>query len=78
MPKIPIVKVKIFLKYLLKYGCEEISIRGSHHKIFNPQTNMTSFVTVHGNQDFDKGSFSGVLSQLSIDVAEFLEFMENN
>ena len=78
MPKIPVVKAKVFLKILAKYGCEEVSIRGSHHKIFNPRTNMTSIVTVHGGQDLGKGSFSGVLSQLGIDVEDFLEFMKNN
>ena len=78
MPKIPIIKAKHFLSFLEKYGCTEISIRGSHHKMFNPKTSMTSVVTVHSGQDFDKGSFSGVLSQLGIDADDFLEFMKNN
>ena len=78
MPNIPIVKTKVLLKYLIKYGCDEISIRGSHHKMFNPETNMTSMIAIHGGQDVDKGSFSGILSQLGIDIDDFLEFMKNN
>ena len=78
MPKIPIVKAKIFFKYLTKYGCDEISIRDSHHKLFNPVTNMTSIFAIHGDQDVDKGSFSSILKQLGIDVDDFLEFIENN
>lgn len=33
MPKIPRIKAKDFLKYLIKYDCTEISITGSHHKV---------------------------------------------
>jgi len=78
MPKIPIIKAKAFLKFLEKYGCEEISVRNSHHKIFNPETNRTSVVSVHGGQDLAKGAFSGTLRQLGVDIDEFLEFMKNN
>lgn len=78
MPKIPVIKAKIFLRFLTKYGCEEVSIRGSHHKIFNPETNRTSVVAVHGSEDLDKGSFSGILNQLEIDVNDFLKFIEKN
>ena len=38
MPKIPIIKAKDFYKYLLKYGCEPVSIRSSHFKVRNPET----------------------------------------
>jgi len=78
MPNIPIIKAKDFLKFLVKYGCEEISMRGSHHKIFYDVTNKTSVVAIHGGQDLDKGSFSGILNQLDIDIEDFLEFIKNN
>ena len=76
MPKIPIIKTKSFIELLIKYGCSEISVRGSHHKIFNPRTNRTSVVAIHGGQDLDKGSFSGILRQLDIDIEDFLEFIK--
>ena len=78
MPKIPIVKAKVFLGFLMKYGCDEINVRGSHHKIFNSKTGRTSVIAVHSGQDLDKGSFSGILNQLDIDIENFLEFMKNN
>ena len=78
MPKIPIVKAYDFLNLIVKYGCEKISVRGSHHKMFNPQTGKTSIVSIHGGCDVDKGSFAGALSQLGIDIDDFLDFMKNN
>ena len=78
MPKIPIIKAKILLKFLTKYGCDKTTIRGSHNKLYNPKTNMTSIIAIHGGQDVDKGSFSGILKQLGIDIEDFLEFMKNN
>ena len=57
------------------YGCEIINVNGSHHKVI--YKNNTSTVAVH-KKDFDRGSFSGVLKQLGIDMNEFIEFMKNN
>ena len=78
MPRIPVIKAKDFYQFLIKYGCVAISIRGSHHKIQNPKTSKISVVTIHGGKDFDKGAFSSVLSQLEIDVDEFLKFISNH
>ena len=75
MPKIPIVKAKDFCKHLIRYGCEEISIRGSHHKIHNPSTGRTSVVAIHSGKEVDRGAFSSVLSQLGIEVSEFIKFI---
>jgi len=75
MPRIPVIKVKDFCELLVKYGCVEVSIRGSHHKIHNPSTGMTSIVAVHSSQDLDRGSFTGILGQLGIDLGEFLKFI---
>ena len=75
MPRIPVLKAKDFYNFLLKYGCIAVSIKGSHHKIFNPKTGKTSVVTIHSGKDFDKGSFSGVVSQLGIDIEDFVNFI---
>ena len=76
MPKIPVIKAKDFFKFLVKYGCQEISIRGSHHKMFNPATRKTSVISIHSGQDINKGAFVGVLSQLGIDVSAFVDFIK--
>lgn len=75
MPKIPVIKAKDFYWFLVKYGCQMVSVRGSHHKIFNPNAKKTSVVAIHSSQDVDKGSFSGILGQLGIDVEEFIGFI---
>ena len=78
MPRIPIIKAKDFLKILIKYGCEEINIRSSHHKIFYPKTNRTSIVSIHGSYDLEKGAFASTLNQLDIDIEDFLKFIEKS
>lgn len=78
MPKIPIVKARDFCDFLVKYGCAEISVKGSHHKIYNPQTRKTSVIAIHSGKDLDRGTFSGVLRQLGIDIGEFVKYLENN
>jgi len=75
MPKIPTIKAKDFLKYLIKYGCTELTTHGSHHKV--KYKNKISIVAIH-NKDYAKGSFSGILSQLEINIDDFIEFIEKN
>lgn len=78
MPKIPIVKSKDFLKYLLKYNCTLVSVKGSHHKVLNLANNKISIVPVHSNKDLATGLFSKILKDLKIDIEDFLNFMKNN
>lgn len=76
MPKLPVIRAKDFLKHLLRYGCEEVSVRGSHHKVYNPGSGMVTVIAVHSGEDLKKAMFAAILSQLGIDVDEFLEFIE--
>jgi len=78
MPKIPTIKSRDFYASLIKFGCLEQSIRGSHHKLLNPKTNKTSVVPVHGGKDIKKGTFSAVLRQLEIDADAFIDFIEGH
>jgi len=75
MPKLPILRAKDFLKYLIAFGCEEVSVRGSHHKVYNPESGMTTVVSVHSGIDLKKSMLAGILNQLGIDVEEFLDFI---
>ena len=59
MPKIPIVKAKDFLKYLLRYGCELVSVKGSHHKILNKSNKQISILPIHSNKDLAPALFFG-------------------
>lgn len=76
MPKIPRVKAKDFFKYLLKYGCTEISINGSHHKIRNNKNNKISVVAIHSSEILFPAMFSAILKQLDIDIEDFIRFIE--
>jgi len=75
MSKIPIIKAKDFYKLLIKYGCIATSIKGSHHKLYNPRTNKTSIITIHSNKDVSNGAFLSALNQLAIEKDDFLNFM---
>jgi len=76
MPKIPIIKAKDFLSELLAYGCEIVSVNGSHHKIKNPKNGKTTTIPIHGGKDLKKGLFPAILKALNIDVIEFLNFIK--
>lgn len=43
---------------------------GSHHLYYNPKTNKTIIVPVHGNKDLAKGTFFAILKQAGIDKTE--------
>ena len=78
MPNIPIVKAKDFYKYLIKYGCEPVSVKSSHFKLNNPKTGAVATVPIHSGKDLNKNLFVPILKQLNIDVEDFLEFIKNN
>lgn len=75
MPKVPRIKAKDFFKYLLKYNCTEISIKGSHHKIKNNENNKISIVAIHSNEILYPSMFLAILKQLDIDANNFIDFI---
>jgi predicted RNA binding protein YcfA (HicA-like mRNA interferase family) len=78
MPNIPVIKARTFYNYILKYGCRHVSIAGSHHKVMNPENNLTSVIAIHGGKDLKKALFSKTLRDLDIDIDDFLDFLQNN
>jgi predicted RNA binding protein YcfA (HicA-like mRNA interferase family) len=40
---------------------------GSHHLYYNPKTEKTVIVPIHGNKDLAKGTFLTILKQAGID-----------
>ena len=77
MPRLPVLPAKDILRLLIKYGCVLDSARGSHFKVRNLSNNKTTVIPIHGKKDLDKGFLADILSQLGIDVEEFLEFMQS-
>lgn len=76
MPKIPIVKAKDFFKYLIKFNCTEISIKGSHHKIRNDKNGKISVIAIHSNEDLYPSMFQAILRELDINIEEFINFIK--
>ena len=44
--------------------------KGSHQIFYNPATNLTIVVPVHGNKDIKKGTLLAILKQAGIDKNE--------
>lgn len=42
--------------------------KGSHLIYYNPNTNKTVVVPMHGNKDLPKGTFTAILKQAGIDA----------
>jgi len=57
---------KHLIKLLETHGFVFRRSKGSHHIFFNPTTNKTVIVPVHGNKDLAKGTFLAILKQCGI------------
>lgn len=75
MPRTPRIRAKDFFQYLKKFGCEEVSVHGSHHKIYNNKTNKTSVIAIHSNEILYPSMFLAILKQLDINNEEFINFI---
>ncbi len=59
------------IKFLETNGFFLKRSKGSHHIFFNPSSNITVIVPVHGNKDIKKGTLLAILKQAGIDKNEF-------
>ena len=58
---------KHLIKMLEENGFVFKRSRGSHHLYYNPDTNTTVIVPVHGGKDMKKGTLLAILKQAGID-----------
>jgi len=63
---------KSLIKILGKNGFFFKRAKGSHQIYYNPITNKTVIVPMHGNRDMAKGTFFAILKQAGIDKSSFL------
>ena len=61
MPMTP----KQMIRLLEKHGFQEVKQRGSHKKMFNPTTKLTTIVPMH-NKDLGKGLEREILKQAGL------------
>ncbi len=57
---------KYLIKLLEENGFLFKRAKGSHQIFYNPTTNKTVIVPVHGSKDIKKGTFLGILKQAGI------------
>lgn len=61
---------KYLIKILEKYGFLYRRTKGSHQLYYNPITNKTIIVPVHGGKDMKKGTFLAIIKQAGIEKSE--------
>ncbi len=59
------MKPREMIKLLLDNGFVEVSQRGSHIKLFNPETNKTIIVPMH-SKEMKKGTEQGILKEAGL------------
>lgn len=58
---------KYLIKILVLHGFVFKRTKGSHQLFYNPVTNKTAIVPLHGGKDMKKGTFLAILKQAGID-----------
>jgi predicted RNA binding protein YcfA (HicA-like mRNA interferase family) len=58
---------KSLISLLEQHGFLFKRAKGSHQLYYNPETNVTVTVPVHGGKDLKKGTFLAILKQAGID-----------
>jgi predicted RNA binding protein YcfA (HicA-like mRNA interferase family) len=58
------------IQILEQHGFYYKRTKGSHQIYYNPATNKTAIVPVHGGRDMKKGTFYSVLKQAGIDKSD--------
>ena len=63
---------KYLIRILILKGFIFKRSKGSHQLYYNPVTNKTVIVPVHGDKDIKKGTFLAILKQAGIDKNEII------
>lgn len=73
MSQLPVISGKAFLKFLEAIGFVIVRINGSHHRLKNPDSRVTT-VPVHMNQDLPKGLLRKIIREdLELELDMFIE-----
>jgi predicted RNA binding protein YcfA (HicA-like mRNA interferase family) len=70
---LPILAAREVLRRLKRAGFQVISQRGSHTKLWNPMTDRSTGVPIHGSGTIDRGLLHKILKQSGLSVKDFLE-----
>ncbi|MEB3310602.1 MAG: type II toxin-antitoxin system HicA family toxin [Snowella sp.] len=64
--KSPRLTAKEVIKQLKEAGFVEVKQTGSHLKLFNPETRLTTIVPIHSNQIIPLGTLKSIEKQANI------------
>ena len=56
---------------LIRYGCTDISTKGSHFKVENSESGKRAAVPIHAGKDIDTAFIKKILRELGIDLDDF-------
>jgi predicted RNA binding protein YcfA (HicA-like mRNA interferase family) len=62
---------KYLIKILLQNGFAYKRAKGSHQLYYNPTTNKTVIVPLHGGKDMKKGTFLAIIKQAGIEKKDW-------
>jgi predicted RNA binding protein YcfA (HicA-like mRNA interferase family) len=65
------LSAKYLIKILLQNGFFFKRAKGSHQLFYNPTTNKTVIVPMHGGKDLKKGTFMAIIKQAGIDKKDW-------
>ena len=73
MPKLPVIKGKELVKFLVSIGFRVTRTKGSHVRLHSENGRATT-VPVHGNKDIPKGLLRKIIREdLEISLEEFFD-----
>ena len=73
--KLPRVSGKEVLSALKKLGFREVRVKGSHHVLYNPQTDKIVVVPVHGSKTLAPKTLSKILKAAGVSPEEFVRHL---
>ncbi len=76
MPKLPVLSGREVRRALERAGFVLDRQDGSHAILFNPDTNQTVSVPLHGGRDMPPGTLRGIIADAGLSVEEFRQFLE--
>jgi predicted RNA binding protein YcfA (HicA-like mRNA interferase family) len=76
MPKLPIIKSKIFVKTLRDLGFTEHRQRGTSHLIMKHSDGRRATIPIHPGKDIPRGTLRGILRDVEISPDEFIKALK--
>lgn len=76
MPKLPTIRDRELIRVLRYLGFREHPERGTSHLVFRHFDGRTTVVSRHPGKDIPRGTLRGILHDLQISVAEFVDLLK--